>query len=42
MLSSLRASLVSIVFLVVLTGLLYPLAITGIGQILFPTRPTAV
>jgi K+-transporting ATPase ATPase C chain len=36
MLSSLRASLVSIVFLVVLTGLLYPLAITGIGQILFP------
>ncbi|HSZ51785.1 MAG TPA: potassium-transporting ATPase subunit KdpC [Caulobacteraceae bacterium] len=36
MLSQLRASLVSIVFFVVLTGLLYPLAITGIGQIVFP------
>ena len=36
MLSHLRASLVSIVFFVVLTGLLYPLAITGIGQIAFP------
>jgi K+-transporting ATPase ATPase C chain len=38
MLSHLRASLVSIVFFVVLTGLLYPLAITGIGQIAFPQQ----
>ena len=36
MLSYLRASLVSVIFFVVLTGLLYPLAITGIGQIVFP------
>ena len=36
MLSQLRASLVSIIFFVVLTGLLYPLAITGIGQVAFP------
>jgi potassium-transporting ATPase KdpC subunit len=38
MLSHLRASIVSIVFFVVLTGLLYPLAITGIGQIVFPNQ----
>jgi potassium-transporting ATPase KdpC subunit len=36
MLSHLRPSIVSIVFFVVLTGLLYPLAITGIGGLAFP------
>ncbi|HEY2048329.1 MAG TPA: potassium-transporting ATPase subunit KdpC [Caulobacteraceae bacterium] len=38
MLSHLRASIVSIIFFVVLTGLLYPLAITGISQIVFPNQ----
>ncbi len=36
MLSQLRPALVSIVVLTLLTGLIYPLAITGVAQVVFP------
>jgi potassium-transporting ATPase KdpC subunit len=38
MLSQLRASLVMVALFSVLTGLLYPLAITGLAQLAFPAR----
>ena len=38
MLSHLRASLVMVTLLSILTGLLYPLAITGLAQLAFPAK----
>ena len=38
MLSQLRASLVMVTLFTLLTGLLYPLAITGLAQLAFPAR----
>ena len=38
MLSHLRASLVMVTLFTLLTGLLYPLAITGLAQLAFPAR----
>jgi potassium-transporting ATPase KdpC subunit len=38
MLSHLRASLVMVALFTLLTGLLYPLAITGLAQLAFPVR----
>ena len=38
MLSHLRASLVMVTLFTLLTGLLYPLAITGLAQLAFPAK----
>ncbi len=38
MLAQLRPTLVSVALLTVLTGLIYPLVITGIAQVVFPTQ----
>ncbi len=39
--SHLRPALVLLVLFTALTGLAYPFAVTGIGQLLFPRRPMA-
>jgi K+-transporting ATPase ATPase C chain len=36
MFAQLRPAIVSVVLLTLLTGLIYPLAVTGLGQLLFP------
>jgi K+-transporting ATPase ATPase C chain len=38
MLAQLRPAIVSLVLLTLLTGVIYPLAVTGIAQVLFPSR----
>jgi K+-transporting ATPase ATPase C chain len=38
MLAQLRPALVSLVLLTLLTGVIYPLAVTGLAQVLFPSR----
>ena len=38
MLTHLRPALVLTLFFMLLTGLAYPLAITGIAQVVFPTQ----
>lgn len=38
MVAQLRAAVVALVVLTVITGVLYPLAVTGIAQIVFPTQ----
>jgi K+-transporting ATPase ATPase C chain len=38
MLAQLRPAIVSLVLLTLLTGIIYPLAVTGIAQVLFPYR----
>jgi potassium-transporting ATPase KdpC subunit len=38
MLSHLRAALVSLIVLTVVTGIVYPLVVTGIAQVLFPRQ----
>jgi K+-transporting ATPase ATPase C chain len=38
MLSQLRPALVSLLILTVITGVLYPLAVTGLAQVLFPRQ----
>ena len=36
-----RPALALFVVLTLLTGVVYPLLVTGIAQVAFPTRPTA-
>jgi potassium-transporting ATPase KdpC subunit len=38
MLAQLRPAIVSLVLLTLLTGVIYPLAVTGLAQVLFPSR----
>ena len=38
MLKEVRPGLVLVVFLTLITGLLYPLAMTGLSEVLFPKR----
>ena len=42
MFAQLRPAIILTIILTVITGLIYPLAVTGMAQLLFPTRPTAV
>ena len=41
MLKPIRASLVILLLMTLLTGLAYPLAMTGVAGASFPTRPAA-
>ena len=41
MFTMIRNSLMSLLLFTILTGLIYPLAVTGIAQAIFPTRQTA-
>ena len=36
-----RNSLMSLLLFTILTGIIYPLAVTGIAQVIFPVRRTA-
>ncbi len=42
MLAQLRPAIAALALLTLLRGLLYPCAVTGLAQVLFPPRPTAV
>ena len=42
MTSQLRPAFFMLLIFTLITGVIYPLAVTGIAQVVFPTRPMAV